>query len=147
MAIREAIGCPIYYHNIDDRAGKARRMRELIEGKHQVISATNTLGLGVDIPDIRVVIHVGQPRKLRDYAQESGWAGKDKESSKAIIVCGQVKHVQRNHKPQSWARSQGEDIIDFVAGYNYRRVVMDRVIDGRMDRIGCEEGEEQYDVC
>jgi hypothetical protein len=34
VAIREALECPIYYHSIDDRAGKARRMKELIEGKH-----------------------------------------------------------------------------------------------------------------
>jgi superfamily II DNA helicase RecQ len=64
-----------------------------------VICATNALGLGVDIPDIRVVIYAGQPQKLRDYAQESGQARRDKESSKAIIVCGQVKQVQAKHKP------------------------------------------------
>ena len=74
-------------------------MKELKEGKHQVICTTNVLGLGVDIPDIRVVIYVGQPRKLRDYAQESGQAGRDRESSEAIIVCGQVKQVQAKHKP------------------------------------------------
>src|SRR5271167_1454506 len=72
IAIGEALGCPIYHRGVDDRAGKARRMKELMEGKHRVISATNALGLGVDLPDIRVVIHAGQPRKLRDYAQESG---------------------------------------------------------------------------
>jgi superfamily II DNA helicase RecQ len=51
-----------------------------------VICATNALGLRVDILDIRVVIYARQPRKLRDYAQESGRARRDKESSKAIIV-------------------------------------------------------------
>jgi len=99
VAIREALGCPIYHRNVDDRAGKARQMKELIEGRHRVISATNALGLGVDIPDIRVVIHAGQPQKLRDYAQESGRAGRDRENSKAIIVCGQVEQMQAGHKP------------------------------------------------
>jgi superfamily II DNA helicase RecQ len=88
VEIGEALGCPIYHCNVDDRAGKARWMKELIEGRHWVICATNALGLGVDILDIRVVIHAGQPLKLRDYAQESGQAGRDRESSKAIIVCG-----------------------------------------------------------
>ena len=36
---------------------------------------------------------------------------------------------------------------DFIAGYNCRRVIMDRVMDGRMDRVQCEEGEEACDVC
>ena len=99
VEIGEALGCPIYHRSVDDRAGKARRIKELREGKHQVICATNALGLGVDIPDIRVVIHAKQPRKLRDYAQESGRAGRDRESSKAIIVYGQVEQVQAKHKP------------------------------------------------
>lgn len=68
IKIGEALDCPIYHRSVDDRAGKARRMKELMEGKIQVIAATNALGLGVDLPDIRVVIHAGQPRKLRDYS-------------------------------------------------------------------------------
>ena len=34
IAIGEALGCPIYHRGVDDRAGKARRMKELMEGKH-----------------------------------------------------------------------------------------------------------------
>ena len=34
IEIGEALGCPIYHRNVDDRAGKARRMKELMEGKH-----------------------------------------------------------------------------------------------------------------
>jgi len=91
IAIGEALECPIYHRNVDDRAGKARRMKELMEGKHRVIAATNALGLEVDLPDIQVVIHVGQPQKLRDYSQESGRAGRDGKSSEAIIVCGHIE--------------------------------------------------------
>ena len=54
--------------------------------------------------------------------------------------------VQAGHKPRSWAGSQGEDIADFVGGYYCRWVIIDRVMDGRMDRVGCEEGEELYDI-
>ena len=59
VEIREALQCPIYHRHVDDRAGKARRMKELREGKYQVISATNALGLEVDLLDIQVVIHAG----------------------------------------------------------------------------------------
>lgn len=34
VKIREALRCPIYHCNVNDRAGKARRVKELIEGKH-----------------------------------------------------------------------------------------------------------------
>lgn len=147
VEIGEALECPIYHRNVDNRAGKAERMKDLTEGKCRVISSTNALGLGVDLPDIRVVIHAGAPSKLRDYAQESGRAGRDRQASEAIIVQRCFKHVPSCHSSRSWTRSEGEDIDEFVGGYHCRRVIMDHVMDGRIDRIGCEEGEEACDIC
>jgi superfamily II DNA helicase RecQ len=46
-------------------------------GPSTVIAATSALGMGVDIPNIRSIIHIGTPRTLLDYAQESGRAGRD----------------------------------------------------------------------
>jgi superfamily II DNA helicase RecQ len=51
-----------------------------------VVVATNALGMGVDIPDIRCVIHVNRPRTLLDYRQESSRAGRDSKASKGIII-------------------------------------------------------------
>jgi superfamily II DNA helicase RecQ len=64
IEIGEALWCPIYHRSVDDRAGKAKRIKELMEG---VICATNALGLGVDLLDIRVVIYAGQPQKLLEF--------------------------------------------------------------------------------
>jgi ATP-dependent DNA helicase RecQ len=61
-------------------------MKDWINRKHRVIIATNTLGLGIDISDIQVVIYAGAPRKIRDYAQESRQAGRDRLASEAIII-------------------------------------------------------------
>jgi superfamily II DNA helicase RecQ len=52
VEIEEALGCPIYHRSVDDRAGKARRIKDLIEGRSRVIAATNALGMEVDLPDI-----------------------------------------------------------------------------------------------
>ena len=120
MKIGEALECPVYHRSVDDRAGKARRMKDLMDGRSRVIAATNALGMGVDLPDIQVVIHAGQPQKLRDYSQESGRAGRDGHSSEAIIVC-QVEDTQPSQPGQrlkSWAKSKGEDIMDFISGYS-----------------------------
>ncbi len=65
---------PLLYSFLDYR--KARRMAEWIQ-ETRVIVATNALGLGIDIPDVRLVVHAGLPRRLRDYAQESGRGGRD----------------------------------------------------------------------
>ncbi len=57
-------------------------------GEGRVIVATNALGLGIDVPDIRVVVHIGFIRnlKLKNYSQESGRAGRDGGRSEAIII-------------------------------------------------------------
>lgn len=39
--------------------------------------ATNAFGLGIDVPDIRVVLHIEMPFEMADYAQQSGRAGRD----------------------------------------------------------------------
>jgi superfamily II DNA helicase RecQ len=51
-----------------------------------VIIATSALSMEIDIPDIWLVIHVGQMRSLLDYRQESGRARRDGDASQAIML-------------------------------------------------------------
>ena len=46
--------------------------------------------MGIDIANIRVVLYIDRSRRLLDYAQESGRAGRDRDSSEAIIVIGDI---------------------------------------------------------
>jgi Lhr-like helicase len=55
-------------------------------GPSTVIAATSALGMGVDIPNICSIIHIGTPRTLLDYAQESGRAGWDGQRSEVVII-------------------------------------------------------------
>jgi superfamily II DNA helicase RecQ len=83
QAMAEIFRCEAYHSRQVDRAGVLERF---IKGTTDVITATNALGMGVDILDIRVIIHIGAPRMLLDYAQESGRAGRDGQASEAIII-------------------------------------------------------------
>lgn len=147
--LAERLNCPMYHANVDDEVGKAQRMKQWLTGQDRVIVATNALGLGVDVPDVRVVIHAGAPRKLRDYAQESGRAGRDGQASEAIIIrCrGRDEYGTRPPDGRRWVEPMTQDMPEFMSGRDCRRVVMDEVMDGRDDRAGCEEGEEMCDVC
>lgn len=73
-----------YYHGkCEDKPQRLRRFRE---GKTRIMVATNAFGLGVNIPDIRLVIHHAPLIGLDDYLQEVGRAGRDGEKSKALLL-------------------------------------------------------------
>jgi superfamily II DNA helicase RecQ len=153
----EVLGCEVYHRTVDSRDGKARRLKEWMEGKARggvgegrVMVATNALGLGIDVPDIRMVMHVGRVHRLKDYGQESGRAGRDGQRSEAIIVMPAPAPAQATALAAAAAAAQllgPIDIAEFIEGKVCRRVVLDEVMDGRVDRVGCEEGEEACDIC
>jgi superfamily II DNA helicase RecQ len=112
-------------------------------GGGRVIVATNALGLGIDVPDIRVVMHVEMPFEMADYAQQSGRAGRDGKRSEAIVV-----RVAAEGQRRMLLGLGGRGAVDdFVNGQVCRRVILDSEMDGRSNRDRCEEGEEQCDVC
>jgi superfamily II DNA helicase RecQ len=61
----EKFSCDAYYH---DAVGKASMLADFIASKQWVIVATSALGIEVDIPDIRYIIHVDWPRTILNYA-------------------------------------------------------------------------------
>lgn len=73
------------YHAGMDRTERIAVQQRFLEGITQVLCATTAFGLGVDIPDIRRVIHDHLPDSLIDYVQQSGRAGRDGERAECIL--------------------------------------------------------------
>jgi superfamily II DNA helicase RecQ len=100
--LAEKFSCDAYYH---DTVGKASILADFIAGKQRVMVATSALGMEVDIPNIRCIIHVDWPRTILDYAQESSRAGQDGVRSEAIIIV-QEGHKAACHNQQTEAEQQ-----------------------------------------
>ncbi|MDR2858957.1 MAG: RecQ family ATP-dependent DNA helicase [Mediterranea sp.] len=75
-----------YYHAGLNNDDKDSRQKQWHEGKCRVIVATNAFGMGIDKPDVRIVIHLDVPDSLEAYFQEAGRAGRDGEQAYAVIL-------------------------------------------------------------
>ncbi|TKA32264.1 hypothetical protein B0A49_13950, partial [Cryomyces minteri] len=141
----EELGCDAYHHHA---IGKDSILNDFTEGKQRIIVATRALGMGVDIPDIRVIVHVDRPRTLLDYAQESGRAGRDGARSEAIAIVDNGEGGWRDNEQTEKDRRLVEKYMRGKDGSAVcRRIVLDEYLDARRVRVGCEEGEELCDVC
>ena len=75
-----------YFHaGLPPESRKSVQQR-FIQGELRVIAATNAFGMGIDKPDVRLVVHADIPGSLENYLQEAGRAGRDREAARCVLL-------------------------------------------------------------
>ena len=108
-----------FYHAGLDNHTKDKRLKEWHDGHQRVMVATNAFGMGIDKPDVRLVIHIDCPDSIEAYFQEAGRAGRDGQKAYAVLLYNDndqrklLKRVSDNFPEKDYIRA----VYDHLAYY------------------------------
>ena len=105
-----------YYHAGLSPESKDAKEEAWKTGKARVMVSTNAFGMGIDKPDVRLVVHIDLPSSIEAYFQEAGRAGRDGEKAYAVTLFSRIdkqvvsRRLSDNYPPQDFIREVYDEI-------------------------------------
>ncbi|MCP4693057.1 MAG: RecQ family ATP-dependent DNA helicase [Desulfobacterales bacterium] len=87
----------VSYHAGYEPGEKRKLQKAFMEGRYKAIAATNALGMGIDKPDIRFIVHVDAPGSITAYYQEVGRAGRDGLPAEGLLLFDEKDRRVQDH--------------------------------------------------
>lgn len=110
-----------YYHAGLSPESKDAKEEAWKSGRARVMVSTNAFGMGIDKPDVRLVVHVDLPSSIESYFQEAGRAGRDGKDAYAVTLFSRVdrqvvaRRLSDNYPSQDFIREIYDEICYYYS--------------------------------
>jgi len=118
LLIRSGLSADFYHAGLTHEQ-RVTKQDQWIHNQTRIIVATNAFGMGIDKPNVRLVVHMDVPENLESYYQEAGRAGRDEKKAYAVIIYNKLdiekvkERLKQEHPPVEYLKQVYQALANY----------------------------------